>query len=127
MIGVGLVGYGLAGSVFHAPLLRACERMQLAAIMTSREAPSRVRSLGELIDRSELVVIATPNRTHFGIAKAALEAGRHVVVDKPFTVTLKEADALIALADQQHCALSVFHNRRWDADFLTVRDLLPRL
>jgi scyllo-inositol 2-dehydrogenase (NADP+) len=127
MIRVGLVGYGLAGSVFHTPLIRACERMQLAAIMTSREAPLRVRSLGELIDRSELVVIATPNRTHFGIAKAALEAGKHVVVDKPFTVTLKEADALIALADQRHCVLSVFLNRRWDADFLTVRDLLPRL
>lgn len=127
MIRVGLVGYGLAGAVFHEPLIRACESMELAAVQTSREAPARVRSLGELIDRSDLVVVASPNRTHFRIAKAALQAGKHVVVDKPFTVRLKEADELIALADDRKLTLSVFHNRRWDSDFLTVRDILPRL
>jgi scyllo-inositol 2-dehydrogenase (NADP+) len=72
-------------------------------------------------------VIASPNLTHFPLARAALEAGRHVVVDKPFTVSLAEADELIALAAARGRVLTVFHNRRWDGDFLTVRDLLGRL
>jgi scyllo-inositol 2-dehydrogenase (NADP+) len=127
MIRVGLVGYGLAGSVFHAPLIRACDRMQLAAVLTSRDAPVRVGSVDELIDRSELVVVASPNQTHFPIARAALEAGRHVVVDKPFALAVEQADELIALAERQSRVLTVFHNRRWDSDFLTVRDILPRL
>ncbi len=127
MIRVGLVGYGLAGAVFHEPLIRACERLELAAVLTSREAPSRVHSLGELLDRCDLVVVASPNRTHFAIARKALEAGKHVVVDKPLTVTLKEADALIALADERRLLLSAFHNRRWDGDFLTVGEMLPKL
>jgi scyllo-inositol 2-dehydrogenase (NADP+) len=127
VIRVGLAGYGLAGSVFHAPLIRACDRMQLSAVLTSRDVPARVRSLGELIDASALVVVATPNTTHFDIAAAALNAGKHVVVDKPFTVTLEEADELIALAAARERVLTVFHNRRWDGDFLTVRKILPEL
>jgi len=127
MIRVGLVGYGLAGEVFHAPLIRACERMEFAVVMTSRDTPSRVSSLDELIERSDLVVVASPNRTHFAIAKSALQTGKHVVVDKPFTVTVEEADELIALAEENRRVLSVFHNRRWDADFLTVQEILPRL
>jgi scyllo-inositol 2-dehydrogenase (NADP+) len=127
MIRVGLVGYGLAGSVFHAPLIDACERMELAAIMTSRDVPARVGSIDGLIDRSDLVVVASPNQSHFPIAKAALQAGRHVVVDKPFTVTVDEADALIGLAEERRHVLSVFHNRRWDSDYLTVREILPQL
>jgi len=127
IISVGLVGYGLAGSVFHAPLIRACSRMELAAILTSREAPDRVQSLEALIERSDLVVIASPNTSHFAIAKQALEAGRHVVVDKPFTVTIGQADELIVLATRQQRVLSVFHNRRWDSDFLTLSKLLPHL
>ena len=127
MIRVGLVGYGLAGSVFHAPLIGACEHMQLSAVLTSRDAPERVSTLEELLERSELVVIATPNATHFEIAAAALKAGKHVVVDKPFAVTLDEADELIALAKQRQRVLTVFHNRRWDSDFLTVQKVLPQL
>lgn len=127
IIRVGIVGYGLAGSVFHAPLIRACARMELSAVLTSREAPHRVSGLDELIERSDLIVVACPNTTHFPITKQALEAGRHVVVDKPFTVSLAEADALIELAARQKRALSIFHNRRWDSDYLTVRDLWPRL
>jgi scyllo-inositol 2-dehydrogenase (NADP+) len=126
-IRVGLVGYGLAGAVFHAPLIRACARMELAAVLTSRDAPHRVGTLEELIDRSDLVVVASPNVTHFPITRQSLEAGRHVVVDKPFTVTIEEADELIILAVERQRMLSVFHNRRWDSDFLTVRDLLPTL
>lgn len=127
VIRVGLVGYGLAGSAFHAPLIRACEQMELAAVLTSRDVPKRVDSLDELIERSELVVAASPNRTHFPIARHALEAGRHVVVDKPFTVTLEEADKLIRIAGDRQRVLSVFHNRRWDSDFLTVREILPKV
>src|SRR5688500_2415305 len=97
-INVGLVGYGLAGAVFHAPLINACERLELAAVLTSREAPNAVRTLEELLGLSELVVIASPNRTHFPIAKQALEAGKHVVIDKPMTATVAEAEELIALA-----------------------------
>jgi scyllo-inositol 2-dehydrogenase (NADP+) len=126
-IRVGLVGYGLAGSVFHAPLIRACERLELAAVLTSRDAPRRVGSLDELMNRSDVVVVASPNTSHFPIAKQAVEAGKHVVVDKPFTITVAEADELIHLAAERQRVLSVFHNRRWDSDFLTVRELMPRL
>jgi scyllo-inositol 2-dehydrogenase (NADP+) len=126
-IRVGLVGYGLAGAAFHAPLIRACERMNLVAVLTSRDVPDRVGSLDELIERSDLVVVASPNLTHFPIAKKSLESGRHVAVDKPFTVTIEETDELIDLANERERVLSVFHNRRWDADFLTVRQVLPSL
>src|SRR5439155_24162646 len=106
VIRVGLVGYGLAGSVFHAPLIRACERMELVAVQTSREAPNAVRTLEDLIDRSDLVVVASPNTTHFPIAKQALEAGRHVVIDKPIAVTVEEADELIRVARDKQRVLS---------------------
>jgi scyllo-inositol 2-dehydrogenase (NADP+) len=127
VIRVGLAGYGLAGKVFHAPLIRACEGLELAAVLTSRDAPERVDTLDELLDRSDLAVVATPNTTHFEIAAAALKAGKHVVVDKPFTVTVEEADALIALAKERGLLLTPFHNRRWDSDFLTLRKVLPEL
>ncbi|MES2120751.1 MAG: oxidoreductase [Pseudomonadota bacterium] len=127
MIRVGLAGFGLAGSVFHAPLIRACDRMELSAVLTSRDAPARVDNVDALLRASDLVVIAAPNDSHFELARAALEAGKHVVVDKPFMVTAAEADAIIALAREQGRVLTVFHNRRWDSDFLTVRKLLPRV
>jgi scyllo-inositol 2-dehydrogenase (NADP+) len=101
--------------------------MELAAVQTSREAPNRVDSLDALLDRSDLVVIASPNTTHFPIAKAALEAGKHVVVDKPFAVTLEEAEELILLAKERGRMLTVFHNRRLDSDFLTLKRILPRI
>ena len=127
MVRVGLVGYGNAGATFHAPLIRACPRMELTAIQTSREVAQRVGSFDELLDRSDLVVIGSPNQTHFPLARQALEAGKHVVVDKPFTITVDEADALIALAAERQRVLTVFQNRRLDGDFLTVRKLLPQL
>jgi scyllo-inositol 2-dehydrogenase (NADP+) len=126
-IKVGLVGYGLAGAVFHAPLINACDALDLAAVLTSREAPNAVRTLDELLRQCELVVIASPNRTHFPIAKQALEAGKHVVVDKPMTVTVRAAEELIALAAECGRLLTVFHNRRWDGDYLTARKILPLL
>lgn len=127
MIRVGLAGYGLAGSVFHDPLIRASSRLELTAVLTSREAPHRVGSLDELIGRSDLVVVATPNATHFDIAMAALRQGKHVAVDKPLAVTPEEAERLASFARERGLVLTVFHNRRWDSDFLTVRHILPQL
>src|SRR3954451_20415889 len=124
---VGIVGYGLAGAHFHEPLIRACLRLHLSAVLTSRDAPEKVESLEALLDRSDLVVIASPNETHFQIAKEALERGKHVVVEKPFTVTIEQADELISLAHRVERVLTVFHNRRWDGDYLTVRKILPAL
>ena len=74
----------------------------------------------------DLVVIASPNDSHFSLARAALQAGKHVVVDKPFTTTVAEAQELSALAEAQDCLLSVFHNRRWDSDVLTVRTIIEQ-
>lgn len=127
MIRTGLIGYGLAGAVFHEPLIRACDGLELAAVLTSREHPLRVGSTAELFDRCELVVVASPNDSHFPLAREALARNMHVVVDKPFTVTLDEADALITLAGERDQILTVFHNRRWAADFLTLRKVLPEL
>jgi len=127
VIRVGLIGYGLSGAVFHEPLIRACDRLELSAVLTSRDHPLRVSSAEELFGRCDLVIVASPNDTHFPLAQQALEQGKHVVVDKPFTVTLAEADALIAQEGAAGGMLTVFHNRRWAADFLTVRNILPRL
>lgn len=127
MIRVGLIGYGLAGAVFHEPLIRACDGLELGAVLTSREHPMRVGSVEELLARCDLVVVASPNDSHFPLAREAIERGKHVVVDKPFTVTVEEADALIAVARDADRMLTVFHNRRWASDFLTLRSVLPRL
>ena len=133
-IRVGLVGYGYASKTFHAPLISGTPGLALTTVSSSDAAKVHadwpgakvVSAAGELLNDPEidLVVIATPNDTHFPLAKAALEAGKHVVVDKPFTVTLSQARELESLA--KHCGrvLSVFHNRRWDSDFLTVRTLI---
>jgi scyllo-inositol 2-dehydrogenase (NADP+) len=126
-IGVGLVGYGMAGSSLHLPLITAEPRLELRAVVTSR--PDRVPdvavvpTLAALLDDPavELVVVAVPNAAHHEVARTTLQAGRHVVVDKPFTVTTAEADDLIRLADERGRRLSVFHQRRWDADQLTIR------
>ena len=134
MIGVGLIGYGLGGSVFHAPLIEAEPRLRLHAVVTSRAGQVErdhpgarvVGSAAELLEEPavELVVVAAPNAVHHELAAAALAAGRHVVVDKPFTLSTADADDLIALAERQDRLLSVFQSRRWDGAFLTVRRCL---
>jgi predicted dehydrogenase len=128
---VALIGFGYAGRVFHAPLIAATPGLSLAVI-GSRQKES-VRStfpgveivadpLAAVRDRDvDLVVIATPNYTHAPLAEAALRAGKHVVVDKPFTITLAEARALAARAADVERLLSVFQNRRWDSDFLGIQ------
>ena len=133
-IRVGLIGYGLAGASFHAPLIAAVSGLELASIVSSRAAEvalawpdvAVVPDAASLFADStiDLVVIATPDTAHADLAKAALEAGKHVVIDKPFVTDPADGAALIALAEARGLMLSVFHNRRWDADFLTVRKLL---
>jgi scyllo-inositol 2-dehydrogenase (NADP+) len=118
-IQVALVGRGMAGTVFHAPLIRSLPEFELAAVAGSAQAAAAIASPG-----IDLVVVATPNLTHYPLAAAALESGKHVVVDKPFAVSVAEAEALIALAAAKGRMLTVFHNRRWDGDFLTVRSLV---
>jgi scyllo-inositol 2-dehydrogenase (NADP+) len=136
---VGLIGYGLAGSVFHAPLISTTRGLALDSVVTSHperraqvhaEYGSRVHTLAttdELFARSDaldLVVIASPNRTHVELARRALESGLPVVIDKPLAGTSEEAEQLAALAAERGLLLSAFHNRRWDNDFRTVRKLL---
>ena len=132
-ITVGLVGYGSAGATFHAPLIRAVPQLRLKSIVTSRReqvarlgGPGAVGTVAELLADPEvqLVVVASPSAAHFDVAREALEAGKHVVVDKPFTITVEEAERLMALAARQGCALSVFQSRRWDGDFLTIKRLM---
>lgn len=137
-IRTAVVGYGLAGSVFHAPLLAANSSYSLDAVATSdagRRAAASSRLPGVEVMRDgaavlkraadlDLVVLATPPATHHSLAKAALEAGLDVVVDKPFAVTSGQGQELIDLARQLGRVLTVFHNRRWDGDFLTLRKLL---
>lgn len=118
-IRVALIGRGMAGTLFHAPLIRALPAFELAAIAGTPDAAAAIASAD-----IDLVVVATPNLTHFPLARAALEAGKHVVVDKPFAVTVAEADALISLAAAEGRMLTVFHNRRWDGDFLTALQLV---
>lgn len=132
-IGVGLVGYGLAGAILHAPLIEALPDYRIAAVMTSRaeaaerrDRPQVVADIDALlaIDAVELVVVVTPNDLHAAHAEAALRAGRHVVIDKPMAPTLAECDRLIDLAEASGRLLSVYHNRRWDADFLEAAKIV---
>ncbi|MER6503516.1 Gfo/Idh/MocA family oxidoreductase [Streptomyces sp. NPDC001455] len=135
---VGLIGYGLAGSVFHAPLIAAAEGLVLDTVVTSdEERRARARTefpaarlaaspeeLWQRADELDLVVIASPNRTHVPLATTAIEAGLPVVVDKPIAGTAAEARRLAALARERGLLLSVFQNRRWDNDFRTLARLL---
>ncbi|MFE0252450.1 Gfo/Idh/MocA family oxidoreductase [Streptomyces sp. NPDC059010] len=137
---VGLIGYGLAGSVFHAPLISTTEGLALDTVVTSnpeRQEQARAEHPGvrvvatpdDLLARAadlDLVVIASPNKTHVPLATAALKAGLPVVVDKPIAGTSAEARELAVLAEERGLLLSVFQNRRWDNDFLTLRGLLAK-
>lgn len=131
---VALLGFGFAGRTFHAPLIQATEGLELRVVASSQAEAVRAQVPGATVVASaheaathpdvDLVVIATPNASHAPLAEAALRAGKHVVVDKPFTVTLAEARALWALVRKQRGTLSVFHNRRWDSDFLALRTVI---
>ena len=133
MIRTGVIGYGLGGLAFHAPLIDAVPDFELAAIATSRADAVRARYPDVAVVTPEalladpgiaLVVVSTPNDTHVPLALAALEAGKHVVIDKPFATKVADGEAVVALAKDKGLLVSAFHNRRWDGDFLTVRKLL---
>jgi scyllo-inositol 2-dehydrogenase (NADP+) len=134
MIEVGLVGFGLAGRSFHAPVIRAVPGLHLAAIVqrSGTEAAAKypdvriVQSLDELlgIEEIRLIVIATPNDTHYAFARQCLEAGRDVVVDKPFTTTVEEANSLVQVAKDTGRLLTVYQNRRFDGDFQAIRKIV---
>lgn len=133
MMDVGLIGFGLAGRAFHAQVIRGVPGLRLAAILqrSGSEAAEKypdvrvVRSVEELLAVREirLVVIATPNDTHAPLARQCLEAGRDVVVDKPFTTTLAEAQELVELAEKLGRLITVYHNRRYDGDFQAIREI----
>lgn len=139
-IRVGLIGFGLAGAVFHAPLISSTPGLRLAAIVTSnpertleaqRAYPNALilKTPEQLWEHSrdlDLVVIASPNRTHAPLTHAALDAGLAVVVDKPLAATAAEGRRLVEEAGRRGLLLTVFQNRRWDGDFLTLRRLLER-
>ncbi|WP_236627556.1 oxidoreductase [Caulobacter sp. B11] len=134
-LNIALIGYGYAGKTFHAPLIAATPGLALHTVVSSDPArvaadhpEARVSDLAAaLADPAiDLVVIATPDALHAPQAHAALEAGKHVVVDKPFTLTLDEAQAVADHAARVGRSVSVFHNRRWDSDFLTLQALIDR-
>jgi len=133
---VGLIGFGYAGRVFHAPLIAATDGIDLVAVASSR-ADDVCKALGDIgveataqaliaRDDIDLVVVASPNDSHAPLALAALAAGKHVVVEKPFALSLGEARELVAAAERAGRLLAVFHNRRWDSDFLSVKAAVAR-
>ncbi len=135
-VGVALVGYGYAGKTIHAPLICAATGLRLDTVVSSR--PGDVHTdlpdvavtdfATALADPAiQLVVIATPNDLHAPMAHAALDAGKHVVIDKPFCLDVAEGQALIDHADRAARLLSVFHCRRWDSNYLTFRSLRERV
>lgn len=133
-IRVGLVGYGVAGAYFHAPLIQATPGLTLSAVVTrdpvrqaevsGKYGAAAVTDVRDLWERCDLVVVASPNRTHVSTATAALSHGLPVVVDKPLARTAAEGRELVRLARERGLMLTVFHNRRWDGDFLTLRRLV---
>jgi len=134
MINTAVIGWGLSATVFHIPFIVASGDFHFSALCTSQTQRAAsdwpdVRlytSPQELLadDDIDLVIIATPNDTHFDLARRALELGRHVIVDKPFVTSSAQGEILRDLARSTGRVLAVFHNRRWDGDFLTVRNLI---
>lgn len=136
-IRVGLAGFGLGGRAFHAPFIAANPRLALTHVLQRHRSDALaihpgvtlVREFEELLDPSaavQVVVIATPNPTHAPYARRALEAGKHVVVDKPFALSTEEARSIIETATRAGRLAAPYQNRRWDGDFLTVRALVDR-
>lgn len=134
---VGVIGYGLAGRSFHAPLIASVQGLEMNAVVTAnpvRAAQARAEHPGVRVYADvdallaaaevEVVVIASPNRTHVPLAAAAIDAGVAVVVDKPLAPTAAAGRALIERAAERGVLLTVYHNRRWDGDFLTVKQLV---
>ncbi|MEM6845952.1 MAG: oxidoreductase [Bacteroidota bacterium] len=136
MIQVALVSYGMSGKVFHAPLITTHPDFHLSKVLERHRNDAQadypgiitVRQFEDLLNDEtiDLIVVNTPNAYHFDMTKAALEAGKNVVVEKPFTNTVAEAEELISIANQQNRLLTVFQNRRLDSDFLTVQKVISQ-
>jgi scyllo-inositol 2-dehydrogenase (NADP+) len=134
VIQTSIVGYGLSGRYFHAPFLKVHPGFNIIKVLDRKGENSRVlfpkvevvKNFESVINdpKIELVIIATPNNLHFSMAKSCLQQGKHVVVEKPFTLKSVEADELIALANKKKLKIFVYQNRRWDGDFLTISKLL---
>lgn len=133
-IQTALCSYGMSGHLFHAPFIDVHPKFNLYAVLERRKNLAvekypkikTFRTLDDLLqdETIDLVIVNTPNITHFEFTKKIIEAGKHVVVEKPFTVTSKQAEELIALAEKHQVKLSVYHNRRWDSDFKTVKKVI---
>ncbi len=132
-IKTGLVGWGISAKVFHAPFLKASPHFEVTQVLERHNQQSKavfpeaniVTSFDELLQQDiDLIVITTPNDTHYPYTQQALESGRHVVVEKPFTVHSREALQLINLAKQKQRLLAVYHNRRYVSDYFTVKKIL---
>ena len=134
MLNVALCSYGMSGKVFHAPLIAAESQLRLHSILQRSGDSASADYPGARIEKNyeavlqnpdiHLVVVNTPNEHHFPMTKAALLAGKHVVTEKPFTLSMAEGEELIALAQQQQKILAVFHNKRLETDHLTVQKIL---
>jgi predicted dehydrogenase len=134
LIKVAIVGYGLSATVFHLPFISYLNQYTLVAVSSSQtervlakhpncEVFSDAKLMIEQCE-ADLVVITSPNETHYDLAKLALSSGMHVLLEKPMTATSLQAIALAKLAHEKSLVLSVFHNRRWDGDFLTLQQLI---
>lgn len=135
-VNVGLVGFGLAGRVFHEPILASVPGFKICKIYEGSDENIKIikskynedvitHDINQIVknENIELVVLAVPNSVHYNLAKKALENCKNVVIEKPFTVTSKEADVLINLAKDKNKILTIHHNRRWDSDFLTIQKI----
>ncbi len=134
LVKVGLCAFGMSGKVFHAPFLKEHPGFFMSAVVERSKEESKIkypdaaifRSVEEMLQHADidLVVVNTPVQTHFDYVKKALEAGKNVIVEKPFTVTFSEAEELVKLAAQKKLFLSVYQNRRFDRDYLQVQKIL---
>lgn len=136
IIKTGICSYGMSGKLFHAPFIQGHPGFELTAIVERSKNESKerypaatlYRSVDELIaDESlQLIIVNTPVQTHYDYAKKVIAAGKHVIVEKPFTVTSKEAEELVDLADTNNVMLFVFQNRRYDGDYKMVKEVLEK-
>ncbi|MCL9777471.1 oxidoreductase [Vibrio methylphosphonaticus] len=133
-IKTAVIGYGFSAKTFHLPFISSMAEFELCAISSSQAesvkndwpAVDHYQTADDLLNHSdaELVIITAPNDVHFSLAKTALENNKHVIIEKPFVTQVEDGETLVALANKQQRVLSVYHNRRWDGDFLTVKKLI---
>ena len=135
-IKTGICSYGMSGKLFHAPFIQAHPGYELTAIVERNRNDSRERYPDSVLSRSfeellsmdnlQLIVVNTPVQTHFDYAKQAIEAGKSVIVEKPFTVTSGEAVILAQLAKERNVFLSVYQNRRYDGDYRAIKNVVEQ-